>query len=319
MLRNLSAICFLLMLSACQKEISDAPNTTNSQNAGIAETEDRTDQPLPAAPVYEYYPGSCKLSLRISYSSAFSESQPVSARVRIRGGNVNGSSTFFDFETTIYNQNRWKELTLPQGAFLFITVLEVSAPFGSNDYLRIQTGEFGFNKGQTLQAEGNIFGGYFLNIEHRGLVDKFPPYNDVNDVSYVCAPWCTWTISYEVGGDPNTQDGPNVVFRYLSGGSNGIIKVFGLSPNTSGLKRIYPLSSPGQAPLVYQCEATTPPTTPPPFCYDIISQNNVVIPPQNVAPAPPRLFDLTYGFSPQLACDSYCKMTALSQEYPKCQ
>ncbi len=314
MFRNTLLICFLVTIGACQKEMSGPTDQNAEQNPNILAGADRTDKPLESAPVYENYPGVCKISMRIYYSPAFNDNQPVQAHIRIRGSNINGSSTIFDYEAYIHNQNHWIEFTIPESAYLFITLLDVNVPFGETDYIKIQTGEFGFNKRQIL-GTSNPFG-FFPNVEQPVYVDKFPPFN--NDYRYECAPWCTWTMRYEVGGDPLTQDGPTVAFRGTFAGQSSTIKTFSLSPATMGLKKIYPLSSSSLSPMIYQCQAYEPPTSVPPFCYDLLSQDNTVYPPQNPAPIPPSLMDITYGLTPPMICDSYCKMNPKGLEYPHC-
>lgn len=316
MIRNIFIICLLVAVSACQKE-SNGPGLQPLQPVPASPvTTDRTEkqQIFSAAPVHEYYAGSCKMSLRIFNSSAFTESQAVEARVRIRGGNLTGSSTVFSQEVAIYNQNRWVEINIPESAYIFVTLLEVSVPFGPTDFVRIETGEFGYNERQVVMSA--IDNRFYLNTEQPAHFEKFPPFND--SYRYECAPWCTWRIDYSVGGDPMTQDGPNLAFRWNFSGIDGIIKAFQLSPNTSGSKAVYPLTS-SVIPLVYHCEASQPASDPPPFCYEIHSQDNTVYPPQTPAPQPPYLYSLSYGLSPNMTCDAVCKMIPETINIPQCE
>lgn len=317
MLRNILLICMLVTVGACQKDMSGPGTPPPQANPVLSGAADRTEKPhiYNAAPVYEYYTGACKMSLRLFNSSAFNENQSVDARVKIRGGNIDGSSTFFSQEVTIYNQNRWVEINIPESAYIFVTLLQVSVPFGSSDFVKIETGEFGYNERQVVFSANNDQR-FYLNTEQPALFDKFPPHND--SYRYECASWCTWRIDYNVGGDPMTQDGPNLIFRWDFSGIDGIIKGHQLSPNTSGTLAIYPLSS-SSIPLVYHCQANEPPSDPPPFCYEIHSQDNTVYPPQTPAPQPPYLYSLSYGLSPNMTCDPVCKMIPETINIPQCE
>ena len=323
MLRNIFLICILVTVAACQKESGGPgiqPIQPNQASPGVA---DRTEkqQIFNAAPVYEYYTGACKMSLNIRYSNAFTDNQDVSARIRIRGSNnLSGTNTLFDFETTIYNQDRWVEVNIPESAHIFITLLEVSVPFMQNDYIKLRTGEFGYNKAQNVLTS-NPYNGFFPNIEQSTNFIKYAPYSSDTGV-YLCAPWCTWRVDYSVGGDPLEQDGPNFAFRYVFGLSDGFLKTYNLTPNTTGSFLCYPISPSSQnspASVVYYCQANEPAPDPPPFCYEIHSQDNTVYPPQTPAPQPPYLYSLSYGLSPNMTCDAVCRMIPETINIPQCE
>lgn len=317
MFRNILLVCLLVTISACRKDAVESPAMSSSTVSAVDRDKAPTP-PLPEAPVYKYYPGGCKMSLRIYSSTAFGNDVLATAKIKIRGANINGAITFFELYTTIYNQNNWVVVDIPESAHIFITVLEASVPFGSSDYLTIQNGEFGFNRRSSGSVDTwNTFDGFFMGVEQPVFFGKFPPYN--SDTRYECASWCTWAIRYQVGGDPLTQDGPNFQFRAIFAGTPYSLKTFGLSPNTTGVAHLYPLTYYTQFPLHYQCEAFAPAQNPPPFCYDLWSSDITNYPPNQPAPIPPSLQDITYGLTPVLTCDAVCKMQAKSEEYPHCQ
>ena len=317
MLRTILLVCLLATISACSKDSLETPAVSSSTPTAVDRDKAPTP-PLPEAPVYKYYPGGCKMSLRIHSSSAFANDVLATAKIKIRGANISGATTFFELVTTIYSLNNWVVVDVPESAYIFVTLLEVSVPFGPNDYIRIQNGEFGFNKRSSGGVDTwNIFDGFYLGVEQPVYFGKFPPYN--SDYRYECASWCTWTMRYEVGGNPLTQDGPNVQFRANFAGTPYSLKTFGLSPGTTGIAALYPLTSYTQFPLFYQVEAFAPAENPAPFCYDLWSSDLTNYPPNQPAPIPPVLWDVTYGLTPALTCDELCKMQAKSLEYPHCQ
>jgi hypothetical protein len=227
--KKLSLLTLFLLagLSGCQKENENtlySPENQLSKYATPSGAElvlsQAQEEAIPGAleerdndwnhnkqPKYPFYPGDCRLILRVYKFDPNvihgGGDPPCSGSITIRGySQPNGQGTLLFTDSKSIN-NGWIQFIIPQTAYILFQINEVMLESGPCRF-KVITGEYGWNR--SMLEWINVPYNQWLPIVMGRFAPKDPSGNyDYNLYEeYLCSPWCTWSadVSYLPSDDP---------------------------------------------------------------------------------------------------------------------